>query len=548
MKEIFLAVAWRIDEWAGWLTDPASGTVRYVAALAVFAAAAASPASRAWVMRSAMVARAIRAAALLALPLAAASLAVAWSYTATPSFLDHVEPQIAAVSWHLATGDPLWHAAGAPAFYALPYGPLTYEISYVALALFGPSLTAAKLAGPAALTATLAILWCVIRRAGAGGVAALAMWGALAVVLCRFGQTAYWNRPDPFIVLIVAAALWLHGRGAGPLRWTLIGALGGALFTLKIHAPAYILPIVAAELFAARTPVRAVAALALGAAAAVGLAFVPESADFEAFLFWVGVAVRHGGNAELFILNIAYAAVWLVPLCWLARRRWTALGRPERAMLATLAAVALVVLYPASKHGAGPWHFVPLVPVALYLALRIVGGAGAGQPVAAGMRGLAAYAVTVGALTLPAAIVAQVLVLRAMVGDDRDVAAHAELIAALDRHRGRSVAVGYAGTRLYPLSFLRPAAVYRGNPYLYDAAAFMDLTYATSGLRPPTIAPLAECRIDVWLIPAGQAPFSLRSVYDLKPTFPADIVAAFLGAYRRAAEGTYFDTWVCARR
>jgi hypothetical protein len=154
----------------------------------------------------------------------------------------------------------------------------------------------------------------------------------------------------------------------------------------------------------------------------------------------------------------------------------------------------------------------------------------------------------VGALTLPAMAVAQTIVLRSIVADDDIVAARAELSAALDRHRGETVAVGYAGSRLYPVSFLRPVAVYRGNPYVYDGAAFMDLQYAKSGLRPPALELLAECRIDVWLIPAGERPFSMPSYYDGKPAFPPAVVDAFRTAYRRVAEGRHFDTWTCARR
>ncbi|MGE0748238.1 MAG: hypothetical protein AB7K86_23455 [Rhodospirillales bacterium] len=548
MTELFLALAWRVDEWAGWITDPASGTARYLASLAIFTAVTASPAARAWVLRAPAVGRIVAAAALLALPAAATCLAFAWAYVATPAFLDHVEPQIAAVSWHLATGAPLWHAPGATPFYALPYGPLAYEVSYAALALFGPSLAAAKLAGPAAATAALALLWPVLRRAGLDRVTTLAVFFTLTLMLFRFSQSAYWNRPDPFIVLLVMSALWSRGWRSATARWISLGVVAGALFTLKIHAPAYVLPIVAAEVFATRRPILAASVMALGAAAAIALAFLPAGADPGLFLFWVGVAVRHGGNLELFVLNVAYVAVWLVPLGWLARGHWAGLERGTRAAILTLAIVSVAVLYPASKHGAGPWHFVPLVPVAAWLGLGILRTAGAGPAAADRSRGLAAYAVTVAVLTLPATVVAQTLVLRNVVDDSEVRAARAELRAALDRYREETVAVGYAGSARYRISFLRPAAVYAGHAYLYDASAFMDLTYATAGLLPPPPSALAQCPIEVWLIPAGEPPFSLRSVYDMKPAFPAEFVAAFRAAYRRTAQGTHFDVWTCAKR
>lgn len=547
MSDIFLAIAWRLDVWAGWLALPMAGTSRYTVCAAVFAIAALCPPLRAWALQSSAVARLSRGAALATPAIAAACLAAAWGYTTTPAFIDHVEPQIAAVSWLYAAGEPIWHEPGAAPYYALPYGPLTYEIVATSLSAFGPSIAAAKLAGPAAATATLVLLWSAIRRSGHDAITALAASGALVLVLFQFGIAAYWNRPDPLIVLLLAVALWSRGRGLPALRWVLIGAVAGGLFTLKIHAAAYILPIAAAELASARARVGAAATMAAAGAAVLALAFTRDGVDPLAFLSMMQIAMRHGASLDNVLLNASYVAVWLVPFCWFAWRRWEALHVADRVAAATLVAVTLAVLYPASKHGAGPWHLMPLAPVAACLALEGMRRAGPAATLADRSRAVCACALVVGAFSLPMTAVAQVLAVRDMIDDERAEAAHDEVIAAMDRHPGRALAVGYAGGPRYWFSFVRPLAVFRGNAYQFDAAALMDFAFAGLELQHPAVDSIARCEIDVWLIPSAAAPFVLESVYDSRPVFSDAFVAAFRSSYRLDARGATFDTWVCAR-
>ena len=69
-----------------------------------------------------------------------------------------------------------------------------------------------------------------------------------------------------------------------------------------------------------------------------------------------------------------------------------------------------------------------------------------------------------------------------------------------------------------------------------------------------TIAYLQSCQTQIWLIPKGEHPFTLPSLYDDPDSFPRrDIFgdalrAAFFAQYQKRGSSAYFDLWSCAEK
>ncbi len=130
--------------------------------------------------------------------------AIAGLYLAYPGYIDHTEPSIAALSWRLMEGYPVYHGLDHPDRTNIPYGPLAYGVHAAIFAFFGGSLATGKLAGLAsALFVPLLFLIGWRRRGLVYASAASLLASGFVLLLIQF---SVWNRPDPFIVLFVAAA------------------------------------------------------------------------------------------------------------------------------------------------------------------------------------------------------------------------------------------------------------------------------------------------------------------------------------------------------
>ncbi|HEX6973709.1 MAG TPA: hypothetical protein VF147_04870, partial [Vicinamibacterales bacterium] len=190
----------------------------------------------------------------------------------------------------------------------------------------------------------------------------------------------------------------------------------------------------------------------------------------------------------------------------------------------------------SAKYGAGPYHLLPFIPLALDTAARS-GGAPAWR----------ADWLAPARVALVGGLVAIAGVQQAYwVGSlrSRPVAAiNAELRDLLRADPG-STAIGYSSN--YQGAMLRPLAVFAGDPYVLDAPALMDRQFSGVGFPEGALRIVDECAIETWLIPSGGEPFALPNAYDAgQQVFPPDFVETFRAHYRLVERRTFFDVWRC---
>ena len=67
-------------------------------------------------------------------------------------------------------------------------------------------------------------------------------------------------------------------------------------------------------------------------------------------------------------------------------------------------------------------------------------------------------------------------------------------------------------------------------------------------LPPSTLEAVARCRVNYWLLPKGEAPFSGRNVYAAafaRPLFSDRFRDVFVSSNRLVGTTAYFDVWQC---
>jgi hypothetical protein len=86
--------------------------------------------------------------------------------------------------------------------------------------------------------------------------------------------------------------------------------------------------------------------------------------------------------------------------------------------------------------------------------------------------------------------------------------------------------------------------VLRGEPYVLDVPAMMDMQKAGRKMPEATYRYLAEGRCAIWLIPRGEAPFELRNWYEPQgQIFDEEFRRVFRAHYAVIGQSEHFDIW-----
>jgi hypothetical protein len=468
------------------------------------------------------------------------------SYAIDPNFYDYAEPTMTAVGWLFQSGQPVYPAIDAAERYAHIYGPVAFMVHGVALSLFGPSIVVSKVLGAAAGIAGLA-LTCVAARSRVSLARALQLTGVLAVVLLMFRQYSFWTRPEPFQLAFVAASLVcaLRAGGRGGLAWAAgAGVASGLLWDLKVTGPLYSLPIFA--LLRVRSGWRGAQVAGIVAAVVAVLPFLAFSnISLSNYFGWMQLSANTGLQLSTLRQNLEWAMYLSVPLlvsCYIVPRQLRPYDTEWRLVLLVLPIAVSGVAVAAAKPGAGPYHLLPFLPIVVYVCavhLERFNGSAADP---AAPRLTAAFVLT-------AAVIAatQQGHLFATMRDRRATGTLEDIVRFAATHSG-VIEVGYGTTEALTLE--RPSLVFRNNTYLLDQPAVRE--HQLAGLEVPrsTIEAIGACRVEYWLIPRGEAPFSGTNGYPSvlgKPLFPEAFRQVFHSRHRHVDTTKYFDVWRCDR-
>ncbi len=475
----------------------------------------------------------------------------AW-YASQLGFASEVEPMVTSVAGLLHHGGQLYHSPDAPQRYSVLYGPTVFIATNVAFALFGLTISAAKIGAFVALLSSLALLFATLRR-HVNEWTAVVLTGVGALLVWTCGSSAFVVRPDAYLLAGASFGLWCSGLGNR--RWAVLGtALAfGFMVNLKIHSGLYMLPVLA--MLDARHGWRAtLSALGLGLASALApFAFHPGNSPYH-YLQWVMMSTHHGLQTDDLALllrrGLLYAVPVLAPLAAGARF-------PDRTRLAERLGLAwlvgnLAVITLALKPGAGLVHLLPLAPINMVAGAMLWKDRRHSAPdmtmfPPAWRTGLTfVFLIAVlwsgGVNGYRSGMQAGSIM--------RDAAAvDADIRTILATHHDRTIGMGYGGEGThFRHTYQRPLLAFAEQPMLIDVVAQMDAQRAHVDLSPATLDCFDDGMIDIWLIPRGQTPFAKRNWYPPhEEIFSPELREHFLAHYRLEETSEFFDLWAWQR-
>ena len=477
------------------------------------------------------------------------------------TMIDAVESTVGSTSALWLRGEPLYTTIDAASRYSLLYGPLCYAPYALSMGLFGSSVATLKLVMVVLNLALFATLWLVFRTMLRGAEVLIPL-GFIAASLMMKGMSTFMIRGDATLALAVALgflAVNLRRNWAAAGLFVVAGALALDIkFTGVIYllVPFYLLW------------QRYGRWLAIGCACAIpAVALLPfglHSVSARNYVEWIHEASKHPLALKLFAMNFVAGVILLAPvvvlLLWVDRMEPGQAQRfsGQRWLLFTLLLVSVAGgIVTGSKLGAGRSHLNPGFIVAAYLAVVFWNRASSGGASTALRYGFAVYALV---LVVPA--ISQTHDLWQIGVERRGYAnaVNADLDEVLRTHPGETVEMGYsetpgADTTVDSLALFAPKLVLAGNPDLVDAGAMFDMGLSKLPIPEATLDALRACKVQVWLVPRGRAPFELTNAYafDIPSRFPerhlfsAEFREAFAETYRLQGSTTYYDLWACSR-
>ncbi|MBZ5645616.1 MAG: hypothetical protein LAN37_00160 [Acidobacteriia bacterium] len=489
-------------------------------------------------------------------------LLVLFLNTIYPGYLEHVEPNIASVSFIVLRGAPLYHELASTQRYTFPYGPVAYLPFMLALRMLGANVLSLKLVVLLANLCLLALLWRSYRKL-------LDPAGALlvtttVVVYLLLHDFLLQVRGD--VLVILSAALGLYAAVcASEFSSTLLLALAcGLSFDIKFTAPLYFAPLFV--LLIRRRGWRPAVLAAAGAGIVAVLPFFLPGISAARYVEWVqGTAhqplSRIEVARELKFLLILFSPFLLLlsRLVERGRGHLSVYLRDNRSFLLVSGASLAAIAVSSSKLGAGPHHFMPFYPTIAYACADLynktrndaVATPVSPRPTIVPLLWCCIALLVAAELGISFGPVAKTLLL----SRSQAAAVAGDLEAVMKSHPGKKIEMGYGGWNAkYKLTYFRPALVFAGNPFTIDVLALGDMQLSgVVALPASTLEYVQQCKTQIWLIPKGDAPFSMINVYSLmdprllpeRPVFSDEFRRLFFQRYRKQPSSQYYDIWEC---
>jgi hypothetical protein len=431
------------------------------------------------------------------------NIMAALTYFVLPQYCDWVEIDVVITALNAHQDLPLYPdwSKGEGAYSRL-YGPLLYEAVGFPL-LVSKNIIASKFATTAAFLFAVTTLWYQGRRPSTRAAGLAAKVYLLALV--PFGMTSFWVRSEPLLLALVAAGVVTIGIRNDALRWLVLGVLTGFAAALKIHALLYFLPLAIFALI--RVPdIRAAGLCATAGATGFIVALVTafqanprEALNLGRLLI---VVSHHKFSAYQLCNNVPIALGLTAPFALTLWGRWAGRGWDSRTALtaASMALSVALVTIVATTPGAGPYHFMPLVPVLLFLTVNLqdrdaIKTADPWPILAVGM---------IAAAVAPLVLTASWLE-RAIEGASKTIARYEEAADLAALYPGAQFGPT-DGAHIRPLQY-RVGAALRGARLTFSVPAWGDLFYFV-GLRPEDDPADFSPGPLVWILPRDGAPFS----------------------------------------
>ncbi len=441
-------------------------------------------------------------------------------YLFYPNFLNHIEPTVASLGLALKKGEAVYPIpVSSYPYNGILYGPALFEMQMVFQSMITSILVGSKLPGLIALAISFYVLL-TMRKDW--------IYRGYLLYLFPFGLMLFWNRAEPFLLLLVTITLFLNTRFTENRYLPIIaGILGGSASAFKLHGAAYIFAAYLATLDK-NISLKDIIIFSLSSIISFFCFFLPENISFMGFFTYTSLAAsRHGLSFFLWLESFVYLMFLILPFFILK-------GFKKMPVLniTLIAIIEFLITIVASKRGNGFYHLLPLIPINAFFMLDDEKAINSKKNVLAILFAcliVTSFITVIGDLILP-------------MGKSWKKFYEAKREVVIISEKRPDIMMGVTDEDGYPYSFFRVLLKNRQIDY----ASFMDLQI--SGIKDdPLIEHLNHCNICCMLIPNKGEAFTLKNYFTLSPLFSDKLRKVFRERFFLIEKGRYYSIYECKR-
>ncbi|WP_373999496.1 ArnT family glycosyltransferase [Bdellovibrio bacteriovorus] len=462
----------------------------------------------------------------------------ALAYLVTPLFFDHAEANIASVAALWKQGYPIYTELDSESRYSLLYGPWPYLVTAFFQSSGLPVIFASKLSGFVNLVLLFLGIVLLAKDSQLSKKDQFYSVSLISVVLLGFYNFSYWNRPDSFLMTYVFWSLLLVSKRSVAGTWKMyvgLGVLAGLSVNSKLHALLYFVPIV--SLYCEKNRERSLFKIATGIVVFVCVAvapfFFPQVRE-DLYITWLKMASKHGLVYSDTVKNVSFITSFLLLLVLIG------FAKRCRITFFVFCGVSLLIAIAASKPGAGPHHFLPLVPVLLWLSTEEYYRKSSEERLRVNYI-FAAFLLTVAlnAVNRQKRVVELLSETPVRIKEFRDLKSILNVLPP-----GRAE-LGFSDNNNYESTFYKAYLVERGRGLFFDGASLMDMKASHLDFPDSTMTAMKSCKVPYLIFPKKGEPWSLLSFYQDTPLFSEDFKTTFRVHYERVSAMEYFTIYKC---
>ena len=469
----------------------------------------------------------------------------ATKYLISDFYLDHVEPQIATVSWFFEYGKEIYNKTTDYERYSLIFGPITYYSNYIAMKFLGASIISSKVVSFLFLNLTLLISYLTVLKITKNTKFSLFLTGFISMIFLSTVAAPLRISNDSLAYFLISLSLYFCTYKEYSLNKIIFFSI--SLILLINIKPNLILAILPSFFYLYLKNEQKIKDILLATLISLTFFFFIWSSDYFSivnYISWIKVIsqseYQNGFNINMFLKNISFSLIWIIPLIIINYEDSKKINYSEKLFFFILIFSSIILSLTGSRDGGGTAELFSLTLPAVFLFSQSYK-----RKTFILNKELVGFHFSLLILLTIVFLHSSTkgLLKKVKFLNNNNYSYHIdELKEILSDYKYKSINMGYGSNyNSYLISYLRPILTFNNKNFVLDVPHLIVTTHSV----PLKEEFLKNCYNQVYVFTKNDEPFS--SKYWEREIFNKKFINNFKENFYKQKTYNFFETWTCKK-